>query len=154
MFFFLAICFFSIGCFYTWINLNPNKHGHAHFFFPFFFFFGGGRTSAVSEELVNQTRQQLLPLINTAAAAFGWREMGRKRQVSVNLCGSSIGRGNERDQNDCLFCKRERAVSSPGCQCARGGKGSWKNKKIQTVRSFRFSTHWRRWCSVDTYHLS
>lgn len=67
-----------------------------------------GRTSAVSEEVVNQTQQQLLPLISTAAAAFGWREMGWKRQVSVNLSSSFIGSGNERDQNYCLFCKRER----------------------------------------------
>lgn len=126
--FFFAICFFSIGCFYTWINLNPNKPAQFFFFFAFL----GGRGDALlqsSEELVNQTRRQLLPLINTAAAAFGWREMGRKRQVSVNLCGSFIGRGNERDENYCLFRKRERAVSSPGYQCARGGKGSWGKKK-------------------------
>lgn len=58
---------------------------------------GGGGTSAVSEEVVNQTQQQLLPLISTAAAAFGWREMGWKRQVSVNLSGSFIGSCNERE---------------------------------------------------------
>lgn len=91
------------------------------FFFTFFMFVEEvlGGTSAVSEEVVNQTQQQLLPLISTAAAAFGWREMGWKRQVSVNLSRSFMGNGNERDQKYCLFCKRERAVYSPGYEDAK-----------------------------------